>query len=134
MLHLLILVLSSFVGSPFLRSAVVVAGAVMLRMLRCVSLSSLRLCGAHVVGGSCTCMPVVGSVFLSVLFSSCCPSCSLLSSALLLFSSLSSSLSLSQWKDRHLDCRDLGRTSSVSGQFLCFYLSFFRAGTLGYML
>ena len=59
-LHPLILVLSSLVGSSFLRFAYVVAGAVMLRMLRCVSLSSLRLCGVHVVGGCCIRMPTVG--------------------------------------------------------------------------
>ena len=94
-LHQLILVLLSLVGSSFLRFAYVVAGAVMLRMLRCVSLSSLRLCGAHVVGGCCTRMPTVG--FWSCLSCpSCCrPVCSLLSSVFRFCFSLSLFLPLS---------------------------------------
>ena len=54
--------LAVFSGSSFLRVAYVVAGAVMLRMSRCVSLLSLRLCGVHVVGGLRTRMPAVGPV------------------------------------------------------------------------
>ena len=70
----------------------VVAGAVMLRMCRCGSLSSLRLCGVYAVGGLRTCMPAVGLVFvrlvlLGVAF--------LALSAPLLCSSLSLSLSAS---------------------------------------
>ena len=108
---LLFILVFVFSGSSFLRVAYVVAGAVMLRMSRCVSLSSLRLCGVHVVGGLRTRMPAVGLVFVVCpVFLGVARLVSLLSSAPLLCSSLSSSLSLSQWKDRHLDCRDLGRT------------------------
>ena len=92
MLHQLSLLLLSLLGSSFFRLAYVVAGAVLLRMLRCVSLSSLRLCCAHVVGGLRTCTPAVGWVCLSALSFLVLP---FVLSALLLCSSLSPVLSAS---------------------------------------
>ena len=118
MLHSLLLVLSSCVGSPFLRFADVVAGAVMLRMWRCglavfVALVWRACCWwvthVHACGGSCIAVRLVLLGVASLVRSLC-------SSPLLL--SLSVSLSLSQWKANQLDSTDLGRTSRVYGH--CF--------------